>query len=244
MPFGKKPKETNKGNTKPAQQGQRQPVVDLPETKLASNTDPGTWGSFDKESEQDKQRRSSKTSGASSVGETKFGPDVLFDQDEVTPPPGRRKPTLKSMGHKLAKSVGLSKSKGASNSEEEPQTPLSPTTDSQGSEDASNLDVHSPERGGVRRGNDLQEAAEHPLSPNRVPTLDSYIELPEDEGGTSPLSGKVICICMFYCISIWILAPSCALVICTSVIHRPVFLSIVDYHIVVSVCVYHTVMSI
>ena len=182
MPFGRKSKDANKGNSKVSQQSQRQPVlkVDLPETKTASNTDPvSNWETLD----QDKKRRSS----GDSVGDACFRPDYLCDG--VTE---RKKPTWESLKHKVAKSVGLSKSKDASCFQEEPQSPLSPTTGSHVSEDASSVDVHSPERGAVGRGNGLQEAAEHPLAPNRVPTLDSYIELPEEkDGGTAPQSEKV-----------------------------------------------------
>ena len=100
----------------------------------------------------------------------------MFDQDEVTPPPGRKKPTFKSIKHKLVKSVGLS---SASNSEDEPQTPLSPPPGSQFPEDASNLDVHSTER----VGSDLEDVIEHPLSPNHVPNLESYMDLSEVKNG-------------------------------------------------------------
>ena len=177
----RKSEENSKDKSKAKQKDHPQPVlhVGLPETKPASNSDPiATWETLAKDGDQDRQRRPSKTSGASRE-ETSFGPDVLFDQDEATPPPGRRKPTVKSMAHKLAKSVGLRKSKGASNSEDEPQTPLSPPPDSLFPEDASNLGVHSTET----VGSGLENIAEHPLSPNRVTTLESYMDLPEVKSG-------------------------------------------------------------
>ena len=113
------------------------------------------------------KRRPSNTRGASRE-ETNFGPDVLFDQSEVTSPPGRRKPTLKSMGHKLAKSVGLSE-----NFEDEHQTPR--------------------EVGGVKNRSGLQGVSEHPLLlPDRIPTLESYIEPSQHKvGGTAPQLEKV-----------------------------------------------------
>ena len=191
MPFGKKPKENSKNKSKAKQKDHPQPILDvnLLETKSASNSDTiPTWDTFGKDGDQDRQRRPSKTSGASRE-ETSFGPDVLFDQDEVTPPPGRRKPTVKSTAHKFAKIVGLSK--GASNSKDEHQTPLSPTTCSQVPDEATSVDVHSPR--GVRNGSGLEGVSEHPLlSPNRIPTLESYIEPPQDKvEGTAPQLEKV-----------------------------------------------------
>ena len=177
----RKSKENSKDKSKAKQKDHPQPIlnVDLPETKPAPNSEPvGTWDTLGKDGDQDTQSKPSKTSGASRE-ETRFRPDVLFDQDEVTPPPGRKKPTFKSMKHKLARSVGLSKSKGASNSEDDPQTPLSSPPGSQFPEDASNLDVHSTER----VGSGFENIIEHPLSPNRVPTLESYLDLSEVKSG-------------------------------------------------------------
>ena len=178
----RKSKENSKVKSKAKQKDNPQPIlnVDLPEPKPAPNSDPiiGTWDALGRDGDQDRQRRPSKTSGASR-DETSFGPDVLFDQDEDTPPPARRNPTFRSMKHKLARSVGLSKSKGASNSEDEPQTPLSPPPGSLFPEDASNLDVHSTER----VDNGLEDVTEHALSPNRVPTLESYMDLSEVKNG-------------------------------------------------------------
>ena len=193
MPLGKKSNK-NKNKSKAKQNDHPQPIqnVDLPETKLASNSDSiGTWDTLGKDGDQDRQRRPSKTSGASRK-ETSFGPDVLFDQDEVTPPPGKKKPTVKSMAHKIAKTVRGNK--GASSFEDEHPTPLSPTTCSQVSDEATSVDVHSPrDIGSVRNGSGLEGVSEHPLlSPNRIPTLESYIEPSQDKvGGTAPQLEKV-----------------------------------------------------
>ena len=190
MPFGRKPKENK---SKANQNDHPQPIlnVDFPETKPNSNSDPiATWDTLGKDGDQDRQRRPSKTSGASRE-ETSFGPDVFFDQD-VTPPPGRKKPTLKSMGHKIAKTFGGNK--GASNSEDEHPTSLSPTTCSQVPDEATTGDVHSPrDVGGIRNGSGLVGVSEHPLlSSSRIPTLESYIEPSQDKvGGTAPQLEKV-----------------------------------------------------
>ena len=193
MPFGRNNNYKNKSKGK--QNDHPQPIlnVDLPETKPAPTSDPiFTWETLGKYGDQVRQRRPRKASGASG-DETSFGPDVLFDQDEVTPPPGKKKPTVKSMAHKISKNRRF-KSKDASNSEDEHQT-LSPTTYSQQVPDeATSVDVHSPrEVGGVRNGSGLEGVSEHPLlSPNRIPTLESYIEPPQDKvGGTAPQLEKV-----------------------------------------------------
>ena len=55
-------------------------------------------------------------------------------------------------------------------------------------------DVHSPrEVGGIRNESGLEGVSEHPLlSPNRIPTLESYIEPSQDKvGGTAPQLEKV-----------------------------------------------------
>ena len=181
MPFGRNSK--NKRNVK--QKDHPQPIVNvnLPETNPAPNSVPiASWDALGKDSDQDRQRRPSKTSGASRE-------EISFGQDEVTPPPGRRKPTVKFMAHKFARIARLSK--GASNSEDEHQTPLSPTTYSQQVPDeATSVDVHSPRD--VRNGSGLEGVSEHPLSPNCIPTLESYIEPSQDKvEGTVPQLEKV-----------------------------------------------------
>ena len=187
----RKRKANSKDKSKAKQKDHPEPIlnVDFPEIKPAPNSDPiATWGTLGKDGDQDKQRRPSKTSGASRE-ETSFGPDVFFD---LTPPPGRRKPTVKSMAHKIAKTVGVRK--GVSSFEDEHPTPLSPTTCSQVPDEATSVDVHSTrELGGVRNGSGLEGVSEHPLLlPNRIPTLESYIEPSQDKvGGTAPQLEKV-----------------------------------------------------
>ena len=184
MPFRGKPRQDK---IKVKQNDHPEPIlnINLPEPKPPSDSDSiGTWVILGKDGDQDRQRRPSKTSGASRE-ETSFGPDVLFDQDDLTPPPRRRKPTLKSMAHNIAKTVRGNK--GASNFEDEHQAPLSPTTYSQQDPDeATSVDVHSPrQERGVRNESGLEGVSEHPLLlPNRIPTLESYIEPSQDNVGS------------------------------------------------------------